>query len=285
MRLRRWLIITCVLGICLTEPVEITFAGWSDEPTLHHSSLSTSDPQNPHIYDSDFAGWISDYFTGGYSRMAFMFGQCYSGGFINDLKDFDNTVICTASDYDKTATIWPLSNYDCYANRWERDIRGGGPDDTVKNAHDAAKLFMPSDQPQYYSNPTNMGDSLKLNNNMSDRVHAILYVGNWENQEEQLYFKAFTETMFNTLTNYHLFPAENIDILFGNQSQLLNTPGAVTMDATPYNLENSLMMTGQDLNSNEQFFFWGFGHGTEVIPEPATFLLLGLGAVMLRRKR
>jgi uncharacterized protein (TIGR03382 family) len=266
-------------GALLIAPA--AYADWMNEPPSHHSGLASQDDT---IWDNELANWISQYFTNGYSHMKFMFGQCYSGGFINDLKDFSNVVIGTASDYDHTSTYVNATG-DSYQQRWTDFVDGNDPGDTMRNAHDTAKIYAPEERPQYYSNPPALGNSLKLKNDGEMSWHAVLYVGTYTDEDQKNYYDRLTEEMFETLRTDYGYPAANIDILFGNDPSVLNTPGAVTKTATWENLRSTLQAVGDELNSQEQFFFWAIDHGTEIpMPSAAALLLLGTLGLLHRRR-
>jgi hypothetical protein len=251
-------------------------ADWQDEPAWHHSGLASQDGG---IWDFELADLVDTHLaTPGYFDMKFMFGTCFSGGFINDLSVFDNIAIGTACDWDVPASCEYLPT-DSYDTRWTEWMSVNGEFATQSLAHDTGASYAPGDNPQCFWNPPGMADA-KLDDGLS--LHAILYVGEWEDDIEQDAFLDLTEMMYDSLVSEYGYDPLDIHVLFGDRPDL--APGLNTYSATYDDLEFAFSEISQNMNPYEEFFFWASDHGTW-IPEPATLPLLALTGLLLARRR
>ena len=93
--------------------------------------------------------------------------------------------------------------------------------------------------------------------------------------------------MYDALINEYGYDPVNIHVLFGSNPEL--APGFNTYEATYTDLKSAFGQISLNMNPFEEFFFWSFDHGTQVVvPTPSALILGGTGLVTLvglRRKR
>ena len=70
------------ITLCIMLAPAVAFSDWQDEPDWHHSGLVTYDGDV--IWDTELSDMISNNIPT-WQDGKFVFGQCYSGGFINDI--------------------------------------------------------------------------------------------------------------------------------------------------------------------------------------------------------
>lgn len=237
----------------------IALGNTTSEPDWHHSGLCTVD--GGVVWDSDLAGMISTNFTA-WQDMKFVFGQCYSGGFVNDMLGLgDNIVVSTSSNWDRPAHYDGVTG-ESYLRKWNEAVAA---DATMEQAHDQAKTHsrVDDDQPQYASKPAALGDTLKLGQGQQSD-HAVLFAGNVNDNpyspidERQMFLNDLT-SIHSTLVDTYGYREDNVHVLFGDGSGAPWIDGA----ATAANLQAAIEAVGPLMNDQEEFFFWGFDHGTE----------------------
>lgn len=131
---------------------------------------------NEKLYDYELANWLTP-FTDNYVNVNVVLGQCFSGGFIDDLT-MNGCVVataCTGSEYS-----WACNNliYDEFVYQWTSAVNNARPNggyvysDTDNNgvvtmleAFEYAKNNdqKPAEHPQYISTPASVGEDLGFN--------------------------------------------------------------------------------------------------------------------------
>lgn len=131
---------------------------------------------NEKLYDYELANWLRP-FTNNYVNVNVVLGQCFSGGFIDDLTMVGCVVAtaCTGSEYS-----WACDNliYDEFVYQWTSAVNKARPNggyvysDTDNNgvvtmleAFEYAKNNdqQPAEHPQYISTPASVGEDLGFN--------------------------------------------------------------------------------------------------------------------------
>ncbi len=248
-----------------------------DEPDGHHSGLVTHDDDV--VWDNELAAMIEDNF-GGWKHMKFAFGQCYSGGFIDDISGLgDRIVISTSSCWD-TPAHYDGQTGDSYMRWWTNavdDTAGSyastAPPEPVmasmKEAYDWGKLHpkVDLDAPQYLSKPKGFGDELHLKHDEVER-YALVWAGNVEDNpytplNETQAFLDDAKHIYDSLTGLYDYTDDNIHVLFGGGPA--DFPGETWIDdeATCETMEQHIQEFGPEVDAEDQFFGWFFDHGTE----------------------
>lgn len=290
MKKRKTSLIVFVTCICVVSMGGSAWGEWFTEPAWHNSGLSA---QGDTIWDWQFADLVGTYIEApGYLDMKFMFGQCYSGGFINDLIDFSDIAVSAAAQWDHTSSYedttgppyWDgdYENYDSYAQRWTEWMSLNDPFSTQFDAHLAGLGYSDAvtEGAEFWCDVPLMEDA-RLDDGLS--LHAILYVGGYNDADERDYFDYTTTMMYDALVGEYGYNPANIHVLFGSNPEL--APGVNTYEATYDNLEFAFAEISLTMNPDEEFFFWSDDHGTFSIPEPGTLALLGMGGIALLRRR
>ncbi len=124
------------------------------------------------IRDDQFADEVDKIYAG---QITIVMGQCYSGGFIDDLSSGDR-IIATACDYDEPSYCMGYFTYDEFVFDWIASVAGEDPYENPVDADDNNDGFISmveafnyaeahdsaSETPQYDSSPDDLGFVLGL---------------------------------------------------------------------------------------------------------------------------
>lgn len=148
--------------------------------STNHGGQSTAGTNNARLWlwnreyieDGEFATLLDAL---SYKLAIITMEQCYSGGFVDNLQG-PNRVIATACNWDEVS--WACDsegNFDEFVYHWTAAVRGKKPDGTpvdaagpdgnvsLKEGFDYAKANdSTNEKPQYYENPTGIGDQYTL---------------------------------------------------------------------------------------------------------------------------
>jgi len=235
---------------------------YEDQPLDYYSTVPTIN-EKKNISDTGLAKLIGTYIGSDYKNMIFVFGQCYGGGFIDDLAratsghspvaiisaskhnekawmdDFESGVshflqaFNDAVQKDPTRTIWQLFN-----ESEHNDLRGPYAKDPRDRKED----------PQFFAQPQPAGDNIKLHDGTSN--YAILYAGNPERQNRNDFYR-----MYETLTDLG-YTDDEIFVLYGSIPVW-----PIDYEATDENLEFVFETLQRKMGPNETLFFWVSNHG------------------------
>jgi hypothetical protein len=231
----------------------------------------------PAVYDFELAAKIFHEFNStGCANMIFILGQCYSGGFLDDLKerlkDLCDVAIMSSSNATKTTTgetggQMPQTPYlRGIANEM---IKTGSNAVTMGAMAQAAEDQNPHtarDQPlkEFLGNGRNVTIGRHANGTNVTSKHAILWGGNPNMQRH----------WFNLNRSYWALRAQglsdgNIIVLFGSGRQQRGAPH-IDGRATKDNLWKAIENISKRMNKSEQFLFWSTDHGTRRISDPGS---------------
>lgn len=143
---------------------------------------------NEELIDSQLATWLSNYTNRGIN-VNVVLGQCYSGGFVNVLKQA-GCVVSSACSSTQLSSASLLVPYDEYLYKWSLAINGGNPMDsdaiinsdtdgngrvTMLEAYTYAKNndSVPTETPQYSSTPAMIGEDLSFDM-LPDQVNLYI---------------------------------------------------------------------------------------------------------------
>lgn len=131
---------------------------------------------NERLYDYELAAWLKP-FSDKYVNINVVLGQCFSGGFIDDLREI-NCVVATASD--ATESSWACTDipYDEFVYQWTCAVNGSNHLGQSVNvaAYDSNNVTMEeafnyakshdrrfNEHPMYSSTPLSIGEDLSFN--------------------------------------------------------------------------------------------------------------------------
>ncbi len=286
------------------------------EPVDHHSTLTTVTGDN--IVDTTWAGWINAYLynppaqlsTPKFGQLLTTFGQCHSGGFVNEVQSLQGNVgIATAAYYGECSESNPVGQPNpgnTFLNPWAAAVDNPSPaNDSFLSAFNYAVLndvaatgpAATPTSPQYYS-ANNAVDNATLAGGM----FALLFVGSTAGSTPAGRPDYFTDMskIHDILVNKYGYAEANILAYYGDgvrtsQTDLTSAmlPAWVDGSGTAANYESALISIAASLNPNgaDGIFIWNSNHGNEfnVVPIPAAVWLFGSGFIGLfalaRRKR
>lgn len=281
--------------------VSCTYAhdpGWYDpQPAAYWSALETNDGQ--HIMDDTFASYIEQYIIPkGYLQMYFVFGQCFSGGFLDELEQVIKnnprripSVMISASRYDESSYgSLSYNGEDYFLREFAKALEAYDGYDyftapRIDEAWYTARINDPcgpygsqhSKDPEH-PQKTQFGDYetrtdplLQLLGKAARDVYggpdmsykAILWVGL---TNEDRYWVDLNHIHKVLTQKYGFRDQEDIYVMFGSGtwygSTTLNDGGKIDSPANYDNMEDTIQnWLAPQMNDNTQFFFWASDHG------------------------
>ena len=254
---------------------DLALAVWTDEPDYHHSAICGYDRDL--IWDNELAAWYDAYVPDD-AIQSFLFGQSFSGGFINDLATGPQRVIATSSDWNLPAysghempgngfVIDPPEPYTPrgathFNTFWDEAVHRYHvtANDTYLEAYNYAKICCPSfsmNLPQYYSANSTL-DGLKLDSAAGDK-YAILYVGLVKSNAKLALELAEIDFIRNTLIDNYGYNSDNITVLFNEGTGASYIDGA----ASKANLYAAVSNRGIAMDSTDSLFLWVSDQGAD----------------------
>ena len=157
--------------------VFVTDHGGSDGTSQSHIILWNKEK----LYDYELANMLLP-FVMKYVNINVVLGQCYSGGFIDNLSR-SGTVISTACKENESSSAFVNKNYDEFLYHWTVAINGAEPNGMKVNAdadgdglvsmeeafnyakqHDSFNYYYNSEHPQFSATPKSLGEDLAFSN-------------------------------------------------------------------------------------------------------------------------
>lgn len=244
-------------ALALAAGAAPAFAGWTQEPDFHHSAIVCD--QRQLVWDDQLAGWFDAYVEPDVLQ-SFLFAQCFSGGFINDLaRSGADRVISTAADFNRTAHISfsPAPRGTTWNRFWDDAVVVG---ENFGAAHDSALALNPysaEDLPQYYALSPLLSDAT-LTTAAGPR-YAILFTGITKHETERALELAELDVIYNLLTGPDGYDPANVFVLFGDGTGRPYIDGR----ATPDNLESSVRAAGAGAGDDGSVLLWVSDHGVD----------------------
>jgi len=247
------------------------------EPYLSHGSCLVADTPNEKVWDYQLASLIYGDPNLASAEKIFTFGQCYGGGFIDDLayvngdrnRPRSNVVIATASEYFEPAwTPEDITRWDSYIGAWNRAVSTANT--TMLDAfHSARKadIYGPVytfagqparnwENPQYHASAGM--DTATLGSKGVDHSYAVLFVGDADANS----MKVATEQIYATLMNVYHYDPSHVKVLYTeaepNRIPYYNSKPIPRRPGTRTELTSALASLGSDV---QQLFFWADNHG------------------------
>jgi len=276
------LIIILMFSVIYVNPVFMVAVkaddkGYVPQPSHFNSTLSvySADCKAPGLKDWELKKLIEKYIVPkGYHSMKFVFGQCYGGGFIDEVLQFGNdthpVVAISGCMSNETAKAGSPPGWDWteFVHRFKEAI-DKDPKPTLKKAFEEANkadVYGPNhpenhnkgpdwaEHPQYKSQGAG-ADNLKLGNASTSKTwKALLFVGK---PTDPRHMNNLDE-IHDTLTKKYGYEDDrDIEVLCGDGTGRPWIDG----NATLASLEKALQKIGDKMNSTEQFFFWSNDHG------------------------
>jgi len=241
-----------------------------DQPSDYYSTIPTK-TRHEYITDAWLAKQLKRYIDNNFKSIFFVFGQCFSGGFIDDLKqEFQGDgpiAILTACQWnekshaDDDEETWFLRRFNQAIEDGVRDAWGIYElcRDYINNLSLKRRWRHP--QHTQYHAQSNQGQDVadKIEVGEGKSKYAILYAGNpncWRHYKNL----AFIHWRLINILEYR---DEDIFVLYGNK-KLPNgddAPDYVDFEATKKNLRNVLRELRDKMNKDESLFFWVDDHG------------------------
>lgn len=239
------------------------------EPKCHHSFIVAQDGL---IADRQLSQWYKDAFAGKDPyALPFYFGQCYSGGFVNDLAGPDglqgkDIIIGTSADWGRPAHYFPGCVFPRCHNDFTQEF-----DDELPTANDFCAawdqarqdwVLSPLDGPQYYSSPEPLGENYMICD-APDQHYAILFTGKAARPIEKVIFDMETDHVYDHLVRHCQIPPENIKVLHLDGTLTYGT-APVDGPATVKNFHDAVKEFGGKMDgADDSVFTWVFDHGTD----------------------
>lgn len=269
------------------------------QPAAEHSHIIAS--KTPDIPDDTWLSWVQNDFysapleTPKFNQLLSVFGQCFSGGFVDEVQQLKGNVgIATAAYWGECSESTAKGN--TFLNPWADAVDGAKADDPFLDAFKSAVLndeaatgpkATPT-SPQYYSSNAGV-DALTLGGG----AYALLFVGDTTGRPD--YFLDISK-IHTVLTTKYGYSDDNIFAYYGDGARQdqgnagsAALPNWIDGAGTAANYQTGLSSIAANLNPNgaDGIFLWNSNHGSSV-PEPATWLLAAIGAslaVLVRRRK
>ncbi|MHB8745501.1 MAG: hypothetical protein ACYC7I_03090 [Gammaproteobacteria bacterium] len=271
------------------------------EPEGHHSFLIANGTQamssrtapDPavDIRDDELANMIfnnTPMSQSPHSAMLFTMGQCYSGGFANDLvAGARGSTIGFAAGARWDQCSYSNATGNTFLEPWSRAVWAPHPDDDqflqAYNYAAANDPNAPSTFPQYYGVDA---DTQTLDLGGGNNNFAILFVGDTYGRPD---FFSDIDQIHYILRSYYNFDEAHIYALYGNgmrsdsaDPSSFMLPSWVDGPGTKAQLAAAIDSVNGAWIPNDGLFFWSSDHGAEAtVPLPAALQLFFAGAVLL----
>jgi len=272
MNRKAWILAVTMVLLFLISISNVASAGLADQPADQQSFIYDVDGNK--IYDFDFAKIIDqDSQSTGFSNMTFIFTQCYSGGMLDDLRDYckgtGDIALLSSCSYDEDSTIktWKtpngFSNQESYFTNLiaEGLSLSGDYALTMRELVERAAKRNPCDETYQWSFLGN-GSEIRLGTSPTgksipaNRRFALLFVGK---SLDTTWAKCELKHISEVLVDRGFLP-DNIVILASNSSGTApKADGPGTRKALVQAL-NNIFSEGK-MGSDASFFFWTTGHG------------------------
>jgi hypothetical protein len=250
-------------NIVIIIPFAEGTSDYEDQPLDYYSIVPTINKWE-NISDAGLAYFIKTYIGSNYKNMIFVFGQCKSGGFIDDLASatsgLNPIAIMSASKHneDSYGTAGPdITGESCFLMEFKNAVRKDSTR-TIKQLFDEAeKNDGADDHPQFCAQPQPAGDNIKLHDGTSN--YAILYAG----RPNRYSYWNDLEYMYNTLRDLG-YTDNDIFVLYGNKKLPDGTVPSwppIDYEATDKNLETVFQTLQGKMGPTETLFFWVSNHG------------------------
>ncbi len=301
---RQLFLIPLLTGILVTTTAQATRIDTNNkgaQPAGEDSLIIAT--KAPDIDDGTWLGWVQTSLysqpqeTPMFSQLLSVFGQCFSGGFIDEAEKLKGNVgMATAAYWGECSESTAAGN--TFLGPWATAVDGAKADDPFLDAFKSAVLndeaatgpkATPT-SPQYYSSNAAV-DGLTLGGG----AFALLFVGDTSGRPDYFLDISMIHTV---LTTKYAYTEDNIFAFYGDGArQDQANAGSAALPAwidgagTAGNYQTGLMSIASSLNPNgaDGVFLWNSNHGNTV-PEPSTWALaaiaaLGLAFGLRRRKR
>jgi hypothetical protein len=265
-----------------------------DQPAGDHSTIVAS--SGPDILDSTWLGWVQNTLynaplnTPAFGQLLSVFGQCFSGGFIDEAQKLTGNVgMATAAYWGECSKSTDKGN--TFLNPWADAVDGAAANDGFLDAfktavaNDIAAKGADPTSPQYYSSEAAV-DTTTLGNGL----FALLFVGDTSGRPD--YFLDISRIR-SILTTKYGYLDQNIFAYYGDGArQDQADPGSPALPdwidgaGTAANYQTGLGSISSNLNPNgaDGVFLWNSNHG-DTVPEPGTWALAALGAALFALAR
>jgi hypothetical protein len=256
----------------------------------------------PDIVDGTWQGWVQSSLysqpleTPMFGQLLGVFGQCFSGGFIDEAQQLKGNVgLATAAYWGECSESTAAGN--TFLGPWATAVDGAKADDGFLDAFKSAVLndeaatgpkATPT-SPQYYSSNAAV-DALTL----GSASFALLFVGDTSGRPD--YFLDISK-IHSVLTTKYAYTEDNIFAYYGDGARQDQAnagsaalPAWIDGSGTAANYQTGLTSIASSLNPNgaDGIFLWNSNHGNTV-PEPATWVLAVVGGllatIVARRKK
>lgn len=207
------------------------------------------------ISDYSFANEVDKVNAG---KIIVCMGQCYSGGFIDDLQG-TNRVICTASRDDESSYALENLQYDAYVYHWTAAITGHDAIGTqvdadinndgmvsIEEAHSyASNQDTRPEHPQYSSTPSSLGGNLNMG---SCYIDGKIYGPSNLYNNSSMFDIGLTSPLFNTQWSLTGDDATNFYVY--NDTPGLNQCTIVRKNNAVFSESNSLTLSANIMYDN-----------------------------------
>jgi hypothetical protein len=267
-----------LLSLCLSQTVMVIpsvggTSDYEDQPDEYDSTLPTIIPKKK-ITDEDLADMVTTYIDSNYKDMVFVFGQCFGGGFIDDLgsatSGYNPVAIMSACKHNKlsfgsgstSGRSYFLKAFSMYLHMYPtwpiKDLFYVG---AVKSDEAAKKGW---ETPQFLSQPQPAGDNIKIHDGTSN--YAILYAG----RPNIDFLGGPTWTYWNDLDDIYDrlgdlgYTDNDIFVLYGDKKTPDGIPPSwppIDYEATYDNLKTVFETLQAKMSPSATLFFWVSDHG------------------------
>lgn len=285
--------IVVLMGVAaVAQATRIDTNNQGNQPAGAHALIVAS--SGPDIQDDAWLGWVQTHFytapldTPAFGQLLSVFGQCFSGGFIDEVQKLGGNVgLATAAYWGECSLSTAKGN--TFLIPWADAVDGPAANDGFLDAFNTAVAndvaatgpnAVPT-SPQYYSANAAV-DAATLGSGL----YALLFVGDTSGRPD--YFLDISK-IHSILTTKYGYLDQNIFAYYGDGARQDQAnagspalPAWIDGAGTAANYQTGLASIASSLNPNRSdgIFLWNSNHGS-MVPEPATWALAALGAAWI----